>query len=45
MFIFPSDPENPVFKILRNYSGNQFYIHVFHESNFEEAIVFIYNRL
>ena len=45
IFIFPSDRENQDFKKLRNYSGNHFYIHVFHESNFEEAIVFIYIRL
>ena len=45
LFIFPSDPENQVFIKLKTYTDNQIYIHVFHESNFEEAIVFIYIRL
>ena len=45
LFVFPGDPENQVFKKLKIYKGNQVYIHVFHDSNFEEAIVFIYIRL
>ena len=45
LFIFPSETENQVFKTLKIYTGNQIYIHVFHESSFEEAIVFIHIRL
>ena len=45
IFTFPSDPENQVLKKIKTYKGHQVNIHVFHESNFEEAIVFIYIRL
>ena len=44
LFIFPSEPENQELKKIKIYTDKQVRIHVFHESNFEEAIVFIYIR-
>ena len=44
LFISPSDPENQVFRKIKTYTANQVHIHVFHESDFEEAIVFIFIR-
>ena len=45
LFVYPSDPENQVFRKIKTYTANQVHIHIFHESSFEEAIVFIYIRL
>jgi hypothetical protein len=45
LFIFPSDIEKQVFRELEIYKDKQVHIHVFHESSFEEAIIFIYIRL
>ena len=42
LFVFPSEPENQEYRKLKIYTDKQIHIHVFHESNFEEAIVFIY---
>ena len=45
LFVFPSEPENQELKKIKIYTDKQVYIHVFHESDFEEAFVFIYVRL
>jgi hypothetical protein len=45
LFVYPSDPENQVFRKINTYTANQVHIHVFHESSFEKAIVFIYIQL